>query len=80
MFDSLQTPKEIEYLFVIFHDILCEHCGKWSQIIDSIIKHEDFPALVTRRRLQKFDVQTIQEIWIMILCITLPHCNLKLSL
>ncbi len=59
MFDSLQTPEEIENLFVILHDILCEYCGKWSQIIDSIIKHEDFPALVTWGRLQKFDVQPI---------------------
>jgi len=80
MFDSLKTPEEVENLFVVFHDIFGENCGQRCQIVDSIIKHEDFPSFVSRRRLQKFDVQSIQKVWIMILGVALPNCDLKLAL
>ncbi len=29
MFDSLKTPEEVKYLFVVFHDVLGENCGQW---------------------------------------------------
>ena len=51
MLNTLKSQEEIKDLLVALHYILSEDCGKWGQIIDSIVQHEDLPSLVSWRAL-----------------------------
>lgn len=70
VFDSLQSQEEVEYLLVALHNILGENGRKGWEVVDSIIKHENLPTFVSRRALQQLDVESLQELWIVILRIT----------
>ena len=51
MLNTLKSQEKIKDLLVALHYILSEDCGKWGQIIDSIVQHEDLPSLVSWRAL-----------------------------
>lgn len=80
MLDPLESPEEIEYLFIAFHYFISEDRRERGQILHTIVEHENFPPLVPRGRLQQLDLKSGQEVRVMILCITLPDCPLKMSL
>ena len=46
--DTLNSPQEVEDLLVVVHHILSEDGGKGSQVMHTIVEHEDVPTLVSR--------------------------------
>jgi hypothetical protein len=55
--DPFESPQEVKYLFVVVHNLLCEYSGQRGQVVDSIVKHEYLPALISRGGLQQLYIQ-----------------------
>lgn len=69
MFYALESPEEVEDLFVALHDVLGEDSREGGEVVHAVVKHKNLPAFVARRAFKQLNVKSTQEIRIMVLSI-----------
>jgi len=66
------SPEKIKNSEVFMHCFAIKNSADW--LIHMIIKRENIPTVISCFWFPKFDIQTVQELWIMVLCVWSWYC------